>query len=164
MWVDKEDRVICVNCANWFDYTIYRDRLTRMSTRAGGKWLCEDCTPKHNWHEIQRCIVPGRKPPNLKTVGNIYFILAPEVNRVKIGFAQNLQGRLAALQTGSPVNMEIIASIANKTIADERFLHIMFDDYRFKGEWFEFSEEIKEYLREQDDIYIAERYNIYLKN
>lgn len=64
-------------------------------------------------------------------------------------------------KTGSPVHLTLLATIPDKTISDERFLLVVFDDYRIKGEWFEFAEEIKKYLKEEHDIVPAARYSIY---
>lgn len=145
-WPRYEDKIVCLSCVNVYDYVKDRHRLRLIKSGRGTAWLCEDCpdarTPKG-----------GGQKMNVK--GNIYFIHAPVVNRVKIGFATNVHSRFKALNSVSPVELKLLGFLPNKTMEDERFLHVVFDDYREKHEWFALSNEIKEFLEEELDILVS---------
>jgi len=66
----------------------------------------------------------------------IYFIHAPEVRRVKIGFSTDPESRLASLQVGSPVELRLIKLIRGNRNEEAR-LHFRFRDKRLDGEWFD---------------------------
>lgn len=59
---------------------------------------------------------------------------------VKIGIAKSITGRLCAMQTGNPYQIELIAQykVDNEIIArnKERALHKKFNHKHFRGEWF----------------------------
>lgn len=129
------DYVWCNYCGEGFEYSTHRDKLVKPKHNA---WACVACWNKkiagHFWSL------------DMKKIGTIYFVLAEEVNRVKIGYADDAKKRLRELQIGSPVLLKLMAVFKGKTIEDEAFLHTVFDDYRVHGEWFEFSQEIRNYL------------------
>jgi len=54
---------------------------------------------------------------------------------VKIGISRDVVARVAALQVGAPEEIRIIA-VLDGWEAEERALHIRFEQYRLKGEWF----------------------------
>lgn len=75
----------------------------------------------------------------------IYFILAPEVDRVKIGKSKDVKARLKTLQTGHSQDLCLIMTVD----ADDSFefeLHERFKAYHVRGEWFQMSEEIADYI------------------
>jgi len=76
----------------------------------------------------------------------IYFVLAPDVNRVKIGKSKNLPNRLTALKTGSPVELELVAYFLGPHDA-EPFIHKVFHKYRLHGEWFSYGYTIKRVVK-----------------
>ena len=65
----------------------------------------------------------------------IYFIQEGESGPIKIGFSTNPYSRLAAMQTGHPEQLHLIATIPG-TPRKEKELHYFFDDLRIMGEWF----------------------------
>lgn len=75
----------------------------------------------------------------------IYFVLAPEVNRIKIGFSVKPNERYKALKTSSPVKL-ILLGFINGTQQEEKMLHEKFSKYRFNLEWFEYSDKIQKYV------------------
>lgn len=80
--------------------------------------------------------------------GTIYYIGARDIIRVKIGFTTGpVEKRLKALQTGSPVELQIITSHPG-TMEDERSLHQRFADYCVGGEWFEIPETVFAHLKQ----------------
>lgn len=78
--------------------------------------------------------------------GTIYFIGCTETMRVKIGFTRGkTKVRLAALQTGSPTQLCVMAEMPG-SLQQERDLHQKFADTCVRGEWFEMNEELFEHL------------------
>ncbi len=67
----------------------------------------------------------------------VYFVLARRTNLVKIGVSDDPRSRLSALQTGSPIKLEIVAEMPGDE-RYERVLHESFAEYRIHGEWFRF--------------------------
>jgi hypothetical protein len=65
----------------------------------------------------------------------IYFIRAAN-GAIKIGYSVNPVARLATMQTGSPVHLELVAVVTG-TQRDEKALHAQFAEHRISGEWFE---------------------------
>lgn len=73
----------------------------------------------------------------------IYFIGNEEY--VKIGIANNPKKRLRALQGANHTYLHIIYTMpGNETL--ERLLHIIFKDYRIRGEWFTYSGALKKFI------------------
>ncbi len=73
--------------------------------------------------------------------GQVYFIIAlgREKSLVKIGFTNgNPVSRLKALQTGSPSELMLIATITGG-VDLERALHATFAVVHERGEWFHFT-------------------------
>ncbi|RAI42814.1 GIY-YIG nuclease family protein [Rhodoplanes roseus] len=85
----------------------------------------------------------NRKRPRYKR-GLIYFISAGDL--VKIGYTENVEVRLKTIQKYSPTKLELIATFDDKTQMDEVRLHRQFDHCRAHGEWFRFTDEIREYI------------------
>jgi hypothetical protein len=73
----------------------------------------------------------------------VYFIEGSGL--IKIGYTENLRIRLASLQTGSPVKLNLLASIPGDKLKETE-LHTRFAADRRHGEWFAFSAEIKAFL------------------
>lgn len=76
----------------------------------------------------------------------IYFIVAFEVRKVKIGISRNLKRRLLALQMASPVHLKISASFPG-TAETEHAMHERFAKARLHGEWFTLTREIEDFIR-----------------
>lgn len=74
----------------------------------------------------------------------IYFIGNDEY--VKIGIANNPKKRLEALQTANHTHLRIIYTMpGNETL--ERLLHMIFRDYKIRGEWFTYSGALKKFIK-----------------
>jgi hypothetical protein len=68
----------------------------------------------------------------------VYVIRAESpAGRIKIGVTTNIHARLAALQTASPVKLEVIAWKPGARRVFEQALHGEFADHRIHGEWFQ---------------------------
>lgn len=78
-----------------------------------------------------------------RSSGWIYFIQAGDF--VKIGFATDVDKRLKALETGSPVDL-VVLSTERGTMEDEAYYHRKFADLRARGEWFRYGDAIRAHL------------------
>ena len=94
----------------------------------------------------QRWLKEGGDPPKLETfltssldpdvqASWVYFIEAPKVQLIKIGFTADVPKRLTSLQTMSPISLRLRGSFSG-TRNDEHQLHEQFKHLRTHGEWF----------------------------
>ena len=65
----------------------------------------------------------------------IYFLHAPEVGRIKIGYSKDWQTRLLDFMVGCPTNLDLLVCAVG-TQEQERALHKIFAPYHWRGEWF----------------------------
>lgn len=79
----------------------------------------------------------------------VYFIQAGRNGLVKIGWCKDIypEKRMSVLQIGCPETLEIVYSIHPCSRTFEGFLHKEFRKDRVRGEWFTYSQEIKEFIR-----------------
>ena len=75
----------------------------------------------------------------------VYFILCSTQRMVKIGHTNNMVKRLHQLQVGCPYELKVIKTMDGDYELEQE-LHKRFDHYRVQGEWFVYSQEIKDYL------------------
>jgi Meiotically up-regulated gene 113 len=68
------------------------------------------------------------------TPQSTYFIQMGKDGPIKIGKSQRPGLRLSAIQTGTPVRVELLAQIDGNI---EKELHNIFSNFRQKGEWFD---------------------------
>lgn len=73
-----------------------------------------------------------------------YFIQGPPLSPVKIGRARDVASRMASLQTGTP--HELRALLVLKGDREEE-MHWRFRKHRIRGEWFQWCDEIRDFLR-----------------
>ena len=82
----------------------------------------------------------------------VYFILNRDSQAIKISLAKDIEKRMEAIQTSSPVQLELLKSIQVKGKKEaqelENNLHKKFADLRLMGEWFSFDSVLREYLDE----------------
>lgn len=64
---------------------------------------------------------------------------------VKIGATNSISTRLHDLQVGCPFELKLVTTLPGGEKV-ERQLHDMFAKHRKRGEWFEFHQEIKDYI------------------
>ena len=77
--------------------------------------------------------------------GFVYFIEAIGLKKIKVGYSKDVESRLRQLQTAMPFEMRILASVPG-TIALESEIHRLFAKTRVRGEWFEDTEKLREYI------------------
>lgn len=104
-----------------------------------------------------RLITPGKRVITLSSEsadlpGYVYFIFNPECNAIKIGFAKDVLKRLAALQTSSPGQLELLGVIKTQSARTakqlEGTLHQQFAQLHISGEWFKAEKALLNYLIE----------------
>lgn len=97
--------------------------------------------------EIAGINVPRKSAPRKRSTGDlvIYFIRGGDM--VKIGITRDVDERLAALQTGSPVPLEVIGVMVGDA-ALESALHELFAAQRRHGEWFELCDDLARFIQE----------------
>jgi len=95
----------------------------------------------------------------------IYFLLDKGNNKVKIGFAKNLEKRLTAFRTGASSELNVVATIPcleQQKISEEKKAHNYFKKYKSKNkhnrEWFkpEILPLISAYVKEREGVLISE--------
>jgi hypothetical protein len=67
--------------------------------------------------------------------------------KVKIGFTSDLETRRINMSVSVPGGVVILATLEGGKESEE-YLHDKFAEYRFSGEWFEFSDPIREFVRD----------------
>lgn len=74
--------------------------------------------------------------PKKPREGFVYFLLAPDIGRLKIGFSIDPSNRVGDLSTCSPVKLELLKTV--KASSDlEQLLHHLLKKKKVHGEWFE---------------------------
>lgn len=89
--------------------------------------------------------IHGTDEGNLTPVlpGFVYFIRAGDA--IKIGFSQSPNARKNELQTGNPEKLQILA-IVPTSVLQEHEAHAQFDELRIRGEWFQATPELLQYI------------------
>lgn len=75
----------------------------------------------------------------------VYYIGARDVGRVKIGRTQNLRARLNTLSAQSIDRLTVLATEPGGS-REERARHELFKHLRRHGEWFEWTQDIEDWL------------------
>ena len=78
----------------------------------------------------------------------VYFIQVEDNGPIKIGMTSDPTGnsRLKAIQTSNPYNLKLLSIIES----NEREIQKRFAKYRIKGEWFEPSPELFNFIKEKE--------------
>ena len=87
------------------------------------------------------------KIPKTNGMGCVYFMLNHIKNIVKIGYSNNAKRRLYEIRSYQTDGLELIGKVLidNPSLL-EKELHEKFITYKIKGEWFEYSKPIKDYI------------------
>lgn len=87
----------------------------------------------------------------IQRISRVYFVLNPARNAIKIGYTQSLDRRFATLQNASSDKLELLGSLeGDKDI--ERELHARFAEYRGIGEWFNYTDDLRDAIEEILDL------------
>lgn len=96
----------------------------------------------------RRMVVTLPYPPRPKPdAGFVYFIGELTAGPIKIGSSTNVHSRLRSLQTGSPVDLVVLAHFPTEDrFGDEHSLHEEFRHLRQRGEWFRRGDDLMEHI------------------
>ena len=84
----------------------------------------------------------------------IYVILDPLQFAIKVGFSNDPIKRLATLQTAHSRSELKLLNIFEGGLEEETLIHLELYKHRLKGEWFDFNQEVKDYLLDkQKSVY-----------
>ncbi|MGB3493863.1 MAG: GIY-YIG nuclease family protein [Elainellaceae cyanobacterium] len=107
-------------------------------------------------------ITPGNRTLSLdgevknRATHFVYFILNEDCQAIKIGRAKDLNKRIQALQTASPVFLKLLKSVQLSSEKEshelEQSLHKRFSDFRMQGEWFRSEAELLEYVTQSQGL------------
>lgn len=153
--IGKLEDADIADAVGWLDCP---DRLISSLIEAG--WLDESREHRllvHDWHEhaddavkknLQRAKLPFLTGESVTPLsGKIYFVQLAD--SIKIGFTEGVVAtRIAALQTGSPEPLTLLAVIEGATRRDEIELHKRFAPLAQTGEWFKAAEPLLSYIGE----------------
>jgi hypothetical protein len=79
--------------------------------------------------------------------GLVYFVQAGPRGPIKVGWSQDVERRIAELQTANAAKLVLLGTVSG-TLETEAALHARFSHLRLEAEWFRNSPEIHEFLRE----------------
>lgn len=88
-----------------------------------------------------------------ESFGVIYFVQSGQF--IKIGHSKKWPERLSGLQTGSPMEINVLHVEAGP-VSKERALHRTFDRYHYRGEWFHASAELLVFIEQRKDLAIPQ--------
>jgi len=80
------------------------------------------------------------------SVTNIYFLVADELNLVKIGRTNDVKKRVDFINTSSPVELELVSVLRGVDPVQEQLIHEKFKAMRQRGEWFHLSDELRAFV------------------
>lgn len=80
----------------------------------------------------------------------IYFIAAPDLNMVKIGYSAKPHARFVKVRSDCPVRVVLKRTMDGDT-AVERDLHSRFSDARVRGEWFHITTTVAAFMDGLDE-------------
>lgn len=105
--------------------------------------------PKTNGHSITQEL-PKRTwtimPPRAGDPAKEFVYFAYSAGRIKIGYSRSVDGRHKRLMA-SGAFPPIMILIMHGTMGMEQDLHVRFHKYRLHGEWFNFSQEIRDFIK-----------------
>src|SRR5260370_18634783 len=117
--------------------------------------IARRCTHGVYWpssHKVaygcQLCNPQGSTNPTLHLT-YVYFISAPEVGRIKVGITDDIEARLSALATGSPVRLELLGFLSahsNTARKIEKAVHKRLSAFHWNREWFTLTPEVHHIL------------------
>lgn len=92
-------------------------------------------------------------PSNKKEkAGIVYFVLNKTKKLLKVGFtaSSSCQSRLAAFKSGCPGESFVVLGEVAGTMKTEAMFHSYLAPFRFRGEWFKYSDEVKAFVETID--------------
>lgn len=94
-------------------------------------------------HQLALDALLGEDPNDFAAQGASFVYIVRADGMVKIGRASDPYARLLQLQVGSPIPLKLLWVSDDFT---EEELHQRFSQYRKHGEWFAYSDEIRDFI------------------
>jgi hypothetical protein len=82
----------------------------------------------------------------------IYIVKPLELPFAKIGRANNPRNRLSSLQSGNPFKMCVLGLFLEDNELNEERLHSKFSGMRYFGEWFYFTDVLRDFLSDTRNL------------
>lgn len=92
--------------------------------------------------------------PPKEREGLVYFVEAGIGGPVKIGWTQDVERRMAELQTANAHRLSLLGTIPG-TLEDEAAVHARFSHLRMEAEWFRNSPEIQKFIEKGGEFPIT---------
>ena len=87
----------------------------------------------------------------------VYFVAAEKIHKVKIGVTNGIKRRMLTMQVDCPETLSLYAfmelSGKSEAFSLESAAHKVFNEYRYRGEWFHFTDPCKRLIKKQLDIF-----------
>jgi len=93
----------------------------------------------------------------------IYFIKAGNLNQIKIGYSKNPKARFYAINLSSPINLQLIKTIQGEK-DNEKNIHKKFSHIKVKGEWFQQTKELMDFIENITDFEIEKKKKRLIRN
>lgn len=87
-----------------------------------------------------------------KYTGYVYFLEAIGLGQIRIGFSHEPEKLLSELLSSSPCELRLIGKIPGDE-EEQKEIHSMLDDMRYKGEWFFATNKVRELIRKKMEIH-----------
>ena len=126
-----------------------KNYITKISS-PGKEASYEARIPINNEEELVFDEIKALKSMANRPKNYVYFIKNESGKMVKIGYSKNPEKRLKMLERTLPMSLELVYFMPGSELREKR-LHEKFSKYRIKGEWFIFSDEIKQYIEKVKD-------------
>lgn len=113
----------------------------RKSLPEGLEWT------SHKWDGNEMAVPLETADRHKSRSDRVYFLEAVGLNRIKIGLCTgDPEVRTSQLRLLSPVELRVVGTIPGD-VKTEHALHERFQMSRIHGEWFEFDDDIREYIK-----------------
>jgi hypothetical protein len=87
----------------------------------------------------------------------VYFVAAEKLRKVKIGVSKGIKRRMAIMQVDCPEPLSLYAFLElngrSEAFAAEAAAHKVFNEYRYRGEWFHFTDQCKRLIKKQLEFF-----------
>lgn len=82
----------------------------------------------------------------------VYFLQRGKNGPIKIGFSRNPKQRITAIQAYCAEKLRVLLILPADAEKREKAIHEQFQRFRLKGEWFEPSQDLCDWIREQRKV------------
>ena len=128
--------------------TMFRDRHGKIRWRARMKGKRDICLPGE--FESAEFIAAWEAwynaPATERPEGWVYFVVGIGTGLVKIGFSADPDARFATLKQQAAVTYRLVTAVPG-TMATEKELHARFKAKHSHGEWFQYDEEMYQFVK-----------------